>query len=277
VTRDDPAADVGDVALLDGEPVDAGALRLGAFASGFFFGCGLFETIALERGEPRLLERHLARLRRGLEALPVVRGPREPRLLEAGSLRAGIALALARRAAPPPDAAKLVVCDGRALVTFRHALPDVDARRRDGVDVDDVDGGAYRSGDPLANHKTLSYLRSYSAARRDVLFANERGELCEAPTANVFVAFEGRVVTPPASAPCLPGVVREVLLEAGALAGRPVVEAPLPLAALAGVRGCFLTNAVAVAVPVRRLLGRPLAESAALAAAARELVGRAAG
>jgi branched-chain amino acid aminotransferase len=264
------------VALLDGEPVELGALRLESFFDGYFFGCGLFETLALgDGGRPELFARHLARLRRGLAALPAVRGPADAGLLEPARLSESIGAALARgdrSGAARPGVMKINVSDGRVLVTFRDAPPDREARQREGVDVDELDRGSYRVGDPCANHKTTSYLKQYGAMARNPLFVNERGEACEGPTANLFAAFDDRVVTPPASAPCLPGIVREVLLEGGRLGGLPVVEGPLPVEALGGARGCFLTNSVSIALPVRRLLGRPLEASAGLAALAREAV-----
>ncbi len=265
------------VALLDGEPVELGALRLEQFSAGFFFGCGLFETLALEGGGPQFLERHLARLRRGLAALPAVRGPADAALLDGAGLRRGLAAALGRGEGPgAPGVMKITVSDGRVLVTFRDAPPERAARQREGVEVDELERHSYRAGDPLANHKTISYLRQYAAMGRGPLFVNERGEACEGPTANLFVAFDDRVATPPAAAPCLPGIAREVLLESGALGGLPLVEEPLPLEALARARACFLTNSVSLALPVRRLLGRELGASAGLADLARAALSQAA-
>jgi branched-chain amino acid aminotransferase len=268
------------VALLDGELVDLATLRLDQFSSGFFFGCGLFETLVLEGGRPQFLGRHLARLRRGLAALPAVRGPPNGALLEPAAFAAPLAAALTRcdeAHGARPNVMKITAADGQVLVTFRDAPPDRARQQREGVEVGALDRVGYRAGDPLANHKTLSYLKQYSVMAENPLFVNERGEVCEGPTSNVFAAFDDRVVTPPASAPCLPGIVREVLLEVGSLGGRPLVEEPLPLEALERASGCFLTNSVSIALPVRRLLGRPLAESVELAALARAAIAGASG
>lgn len=263
------------VALIDGEPVELGALRLEQFFAGFFFGCGLFETLALGAGGPQFLGRHLARLRRGLEALPAVRGPADARLLEpAGLVRSlGAAFERGERAGVGrPGVMKINVSDGHVLVTFRDPPADRAVVQREGVEVAELECGSYRAGDRHANHKTTSYLKQYGVMGKSPLFVNERGEACEGPTANLFVAFDDRVATPPVSAPCLPGIVREVLLEGGRLGGLPVVEEPLPVEVLERVRGCFLTNSVSIALPVRRLLGQPLEASAELAALAREAV-----
>ena len=60
-----------------------------------------------------------------------------------------------------------------------------------------------------------------------MVLLNERGEVAECTAANIFCVREGRVLTPPLSSGCLPGVTREVLLEIGPRAGVPVEERTL--------------------------------------------------
>ncbi len=78
------------------------------------------------------------------------------------------------------------------------------------VDADDV----------FLYHKTTHRVVYETArARRpecdDVLLWNERGELTETTTANLVLAVDGRLVTPPVGSGLLPGVLRAELLEAG--------------------------------------------------------------
>jgi branched-chain amino acid aminotransferase len=47
----------------------------------------------------------------------------------------------------------------------------------------------------------------------EVALLNERGEVSECTSANLFAVIGGRVVTPPLSSGCLPGVTRAILLE----------------------------------------------------------------
>ena len=260
--------------VLDDEVVALETLRLATFSDGFFFGCGLFETLALTDDGPQLLGRHLARLRRGLVALPVLPRPRDE-LLEEAAVRALLergARQAAQRAGRRPDVVKITCADGHVLMTFRDAPPDRALRQREGLAVDFVDAGSYRAGDRYANHKTISYLRSYSHLRAPLLFANERNEICESPTANVFLRFEDRIVTPPIASPCLPGIIREVLLEARSLDGVPIVEEAVPADRLTRAHAAFLSSSLSIAVPIPQLLGRALPASSELAAAARALV-----
>ncbi len=79
------------------------------------------------------------------------------------------------------------------------------------------------SDDPLLSHKT-SQRALYDRARADmpkgvdeVIFLNERQELCEGTITNILVKLDGAWITPPVSCGCLPGVYRQSLLDAGKL------------------------------------------------------------
>ncbi len=49
----------------------------------------------------------------------------------------------------------------------------------------------------------------------EAVFLNERGELCEGTITNLFLERDGRLLTPPVSSGCLPGVLRRALLDEG--------------------------------------------------------------
>ena len=57
------------------------------------------------------------------------------------------------------------------------------------------------------------YERAHEQGLDEVILLNERGEVAECTSANVFVVHGSRVATPPLSSGCLPGVTRAVLLE----------------------------------------------------------------
>jgi branched-chain amino acid aminotransferase len=59
------------IVWLNGDLADADEARIDPTDRGFTLGDGLFETIAAEAGRPRHLDRHLARLRAGAEALAI--------------------------------------------------------------------------------------------------------------------------------------------------------------------------------------------------------------
>ena len=57
------------------------------------------------------------------------------------------------------------------------------------------------------------YERAHEQGLDEVILLNERGEVSECTSANVFAVQGSRVWTPPLSAGCLPGITRTILLE----------------------------------------------------------------
>ena len=105
----------------------------------------------------------------------------------------------------------------------------------------------FDSADPLLRHKTTRralYEDALAAAQShhgadEVLFCNERDELCEGARSNLFVADGERLLTPPLACGLLPGVLRAHLLADGRAR-----EAVLRRADLATRRGFFMGNSV---------------------------------
>jgi branched-chain amino acid aminotransferase len=104
----------------------------------------------------------------------------------------------------------------------------------------------------LTGIKSTSYadniLALQEAKRRgagEAILANTRGELCEGATSNVFLVREDRcVITPPLRSGCLPGVMREVVIERCREHGIVVHEEVCPLSALATCQEAFLTSSL---------------------------------
>jgi para-aminobenzoate synthetase/4-amino-4-deoxychorismate lyase len=81
--------------------------------------------------------------------------------------------------------------------------------------------------DPLLFHKTTLRRRYEDARARhpdadDVILTNSHGEVTESTIANLAVRIDGRWWTPPLDAGLLPGIGREVGLDDGWLAERPI-------------------------------------------------------
>ncbi len=77
----------------------------------------------------------------------------------------------------------------------------------------------FNSRDPLLRHKTTRrafYEDALAATAADeVIFLNERDEVCEGARTNVFVERQGALLTPPVESGLLPGVLRAHLLAQG--------------------------------------------------------------
>jgi branched-chain amino acid aminotransferase len=137
-----------------------------------------------------------------------------------------------------------------------------------------------------AGLKTISYAenvraRAYASERgaTEAVFANTRGELCEATGSNVFVVVGGVVRTPPADAGCLLGVTRALVLELCTAEGLEAGEVALPVGALAAADEAFLTSTTREVQAIARvgdcpLPGAPGPVTARLDRAFRALVSR---
>ena len=119
-----------------------------------------------------------------------------------------------------------------------------------------------------AGLKTVSYaenVRALAYAQErgcgEAIFANTRGELCEATGSNVFVVRGGQLHTPPASAGCLLGVTRALVLELGHELGIECDETAMPVDALSDADEAFLTSTVREVQTITHVDGRELPDA----------------
>ncbi|MEH3076850.1 MAG: chorismate-binding protein [Quadrisphaera sp.] len=187
---------------------------------------GLLETLAHRPGLGLVdVERHLRRLCASAAfcGLP----------LDAAAARAALDDAVARTRAGAPDRdgaaataplrVRLELSADGALSATAVPLPSSSSPVR--LVVDGVP--RVRSGDWWPRHKTTrrGWIDALRAGHRvgehggpdEVVWTNERGEVCEASTANLAVHLDGRWWTPPVECGVLPGVLRERLLESAQL------------------------------------------------------------
>lgn len=109
------------------------------------------------------------------------------------------------------------------------------------------------SGDPWLGVKTTQR-QIYETARAnlpvgvdEVLFLNERAELCEGTITNLFVDLGAGLVTPPVCSGVLPGILREDLIVTGR-----ATEAVLKPNDLANARALYVGNALRGLIPAQR-------------------------
>ena len=100
----------------------------------------------------------------------------------------------------------------------------------------------------------LTWLESAQARGFDeVILLNERGEVSECTSANIFVAKGNQVWTPPVSSGCLPGITREVLLGEVRVPGIGISEKTLLPADLESADEVFITSTTRNLLPVSRI------------------------
>ena len=86
------------------------------------------------------------------------------------------------------------------------------------------------------------YEQAHDEGFDEVVLLNERGEVSELTSANLFAVFGNEVLTPPLDSGCLPGITRALLLEEIAVPDIVVREARLMPEDLAAADGLFITS-----------------------------------
>lgn len=249
--------------LHNDEVRDAAERRLSPGQVGFMTGWGVFSTLRVSRGVLFAFERHFERMRADAERLRVPFPPgaswleeRLLRLIEANAAaEAVLRVNIVRNRGgifEGPDS-------GRPfdVVAFTAPLNDWGNSVRLGV-VPQARHAAYR----FAGAKVTSWafnLSLYEEAHErgldEVVLLNERGEVSECTSANIFAVFGREVVTPPLSSGCLAGVTRAVLLEEVSAAGVTTGERTLMPADLEAADEVFITSTTRDVLPVSSIEG----------------------
>lgn len=242
---------------------------------GLHYGDGVFETIAVRDGEPLRWERHLARLLDGCHRLRIVAPDAAILAAEAQSLSAGQGRAVL----------KVIVTRGVGARGYRHAVgvpatrivglypwPDIPAQNSTrGVAVR-ICSARLGLNPGLAGIKHLNRLENVTARLEwdgegfdEGLMLDLEGFVIEATAANLFLATEGRLLTPRLDRCGVAGIMREQILAIAAEIGIPASEVRVTAADLEGADELFLSNSLIGIWPIRQLGQRrvpvgPLAE-----------------
>jgi branched-chain amino acid aminotransferase len=92
----------------------------------------------------------------------------------------------------------------------------------------------------------------------EVILLNERGEVSECTSANLFIARGNQVWTPPLGSGCLPGVTRDVLLHDVRVPDYQISERTLMPADLEAADEVFITSTTRDLLPVLEIERKPL-------------------
>lgn len=249
--------------LHNGEILDAHTKSLSAGQVGLLNGWGVFSTLRVADGVPFAFERHWERMHRDAQKLHV------PFPGDCEGLRAQCLRLIEANAAWSATLRVMVVRNRGGLFEGPDLEREFDvlAFTKDlspwGASVRlDMKAHARHSEYEFSGCKMLSWAENltwYEEARQkgfdEVLLLNERGEVCECTSANVFAATGGEVSTPPLSSGCLPGVTRELLLDVVRVPGITVKESALKPEDLEGADQVFITSTTRDLIPVASIEG----------------------
>ncbi len=84
--------------------------------------------------------------------------------------------------------------------------------------------------------------KAHAEGYDEALLVNEKGQLAECTSANIFLVRAGKALTPPLSSGCLPGITREVLLEIAPATGIELRESDITPEDLSSAEEVFISS-----------------------------------
>ncbi len=253
--------------LHNDEVCEASAKVLSPGQVGLLSGWGVFSTLRVADGVLFAWERHWSRMLRDAHALRVP-FPTDPEYVRSRLLR------LTRANGVVNGTLRVVVVRNRGGIWEGPADREFDLialttglkNWGGGVKLA-VRAQARHAGSEFRGTKITSWAlnltmleEAQQAGFDEVILLNERGEVSECTSANIFIANGSQVWTPPLDSGCLPGVTREVLLEIH-IPGVSVAEKPLLPEDLERADEVFITSTTRDLLPVLKIENRPVRQA----------------
>ncbi len=208
------------VAYINGSFLPVSRALISPLDTGYLYGHGVFETLRGYEGRIFALNEHIERLKRGCERIHIDLST------DTDKLKSIIYELIKRNLLSQENSYIRITITGG--VTHQHITDkteptlfilcrpleeDVLKKAEKGIRATIIKEDR---GTTLSNHKTTSYLPMYigriDAKRKgfdEGIFVNQRGELTEGCTTNIFIYRGERLLTPPLDAGILPGITRE--------------------------------------------------------------------
>ena len=102
-------------------------------------------------------------------------------------------------------------------------------------------------------NSVLAKIESQKAGYEEAILLDDHARVCEGTGENVFVVWEGRIVTPPAASSILDGITRKSAIQIARDLGIEVIERDIARAELYLADEVFMTGTAAELVPVREI------------------------
>jgi branched-chain amino acid aminotransferase len=241
--------------------------RLSPGQAGLICGFGLFTTLRIARGEAFAYERHFRRLEKDAAITHL------PMPYTAAKVRVHLHEVIRANKVTEGCARIYLVHNNVGFWRSAEERPEVD------LIITTADMPTYReparltlrehgrhAASALCSVKTVSWLNnvwSVGEATRagfdEVVLLNERGEVAECTSANIFVVKNGKVLTPPLNSGCLEGVTRGILFEIAPEAGVALTQQALRPEDLYSADEVFISSTNRNVISVGEIAGNKIA------------------
>jgi branched-chain amino acid aminotransferase len=240
--------------------------RLSPGQAGLICGWGIFTTLRISRGEAFAYERHWRRLEKDAATV------RLPLLYSGPKIRVHLHEVIRANKLTEGCARIYLVYNTVGFWKSDEQHPEVD------LIITTADLPPYyepvrlalrehgrHAAAPLAGVKCISWLPNLWAVTEanregfdEVILLNERGEIAECTSANIFIVKNTKVFTPPLNSGCLEGVTRGILFEIAPEAGVSIVEQALHPEDLYSADEVFITSTNRNLIGVGEVAGRKM-------------------
>jgi len=212
--------------------------------SGYSFGMGIFETIAIEKGHPLFLPWHLERMEKGLETLDISKKFFREKVTP-GQLKQYL-----NEHPMEHGVLKIMASESNLVLTTReNPYTSRDYKKGFRLDISPV---IRNETSPLTYLKSFHYGDNLLEKKRakkhnydETLFLNSKGQITETSASNIFFVKNQRLYTPLVACGLLDGIVRKYVKET-----YKVEEVTLTTADIANFDEAFLTNSLMGIMPI---------------------------
>ena len=258
----------GDIVYFDGRYLPKAEVRVSPDDRAFLLGDGVYEVAAAYGGKFVALDRHMDRLRRSLKESRIDDSIADP-------LETVFQELLERNGFSESGKAMVYLQVTRGVAPRSHAFPKVAPRptvyayAAPFPDMGDLAAGTAAITRPdlrwsRCDIKVISLIANVLAnqeAKENGAFEAiliRDGFALEGTHTSFFAVKDGVIRTAPLSNFILPGITREITIEAVLRAGIEVVESPISASELKSMDEFFITGTTTEVVPVVKLDGRPV-------------------
>lgn len=258
---------------LNGKFVTQEKAVISIFDHGFLYGDAVFETLRVYEGELFKPELHIQRLYRSADAIKLKLPETKNgflRILEktirVNKLKEALVRLTITRGAGKIGLLPSLCKSPAVLVIPTPFIPYSKLHRKNGVSIiTSRYRKSTRAGLP-SNVKSGNYLLAVLAKEEahtrkafDAVYLDERGNITEGTTSNIFIVTKSSVLmTPPLASPILQGVTRRTILEIAKKYGLRAVEKHIPLSLALNAKEAFLANTSMEIMPVTRWDGKKI-------------------
>ncbi len=261
---------------VNGRIFDEHEAVISVFDHGFLYGEGIYETLRTYNNRLFLYDRHMRRLRNSARMIELVIPFTNEELARHVSDTIGATkldgreayvrvlvtrgvgeLSYNLKATPKPSFVIIV----KPLIEPPSAIYE----RGCTVVLVDVVRNHPKSVNPMIKsnnlmNQALAAQQAFQRGAFDGVMRNDRGELTECATSNLFIVRNDTVLTPPIECGLLPGITRELIFEVGRKAGIEVREQALREEDLFDADEAFLTSTTREVVPIVAVDERPIGD-----------------